>query len=189
MPLSYSTVEQRILDASVTLQAQNPPLIAQTAREFNVPYQRLLARYHGRQSKQTRPGAGRKLDPAQELAVCHYLDHLDRMGTSARYSMLAQCANSILNAATTIPLHQHQPLVECGQTASLRPIQNSRCASSNLSILLVRTRTIPRLYTHGSVVIRSCVRSMELTSVIATISMRLNFVLVWLISVDYHTRY
>jgi len=103
MPLSYSTVEQRILDASVTLQAQNPPLIAQTAREFNVPYQRLLARYHGRQSKQTRPGAGRKLDPAQELAVCHYLDHLDRMGTSARYSMLAQCANSILKRSHNDP--------------------------------------------------------------------------------------
>jgi len=89
------------------LNTQNPPEIAKTARTYNVPYQRLLARYHGRQSKHERPGAGRKLNNTQDLAVCQYLEHLDRMGTSARYGMLAHCANTILklshNDPTTLP--------------------------------------------------------------------------------------
>ena len=107
MPESYETIERRLLDAVASLNTQNPPLIAKTARDFNVPYQRLLGRYHGRQSKQERPAVGRKLNNDEELAVYLYLDHLDKIGTSARYRMLAHCANSILKRShddpTTLP--------------------------------------------------------------------------------------
>jgi len=103
MPESYGVIEERLLDALASLNTQNPPVIAKTARAYNVPYQRLLARYHSRQSKQGRPGVSRKLNNTQEAAVCQYLDYLDRMGTSARYGMLAHCANTILKLSYTDP--------------------------------------------------------------------------------------
>ncbi len=98
MPESYASIEVRLLEALNTLYTQTLPNVTQAARDFNVPYQRLLARFYGVQSKQDRPASGRKLTDVEELAVCQYLNQLDKMGTSARLSMLVGCANSILRA-------------------------------------------------------------------------------------------
>ncbi len=44
----------------------------------------------------TRPGVGKKLLEEQELAVCHYLDRLDKIETAAKRPMLVHCANTLL---------------------------------------------------------------------------------------------
>ena len=38
------------------------------------------------------------LTDAEELAICKYLDRLDEIGVAARYSVLASCANSLLQS-------------------------------------------------------------------------------------------
>ncbi len=74
MPESYASIEVRLQGALNTLYTQTLPNVLQIAREFDVPYQRLLARYHGVQSKQDRPALGRKLTDVEELAICQYLN-------------------------------------------------------------------------------------------------------------------
>ena len=72
------------------------PNIAALAREFCVSESQLRARLKGRQSKQERPAANRKLREDQESAVYQYLDRLDKIGLSARLPMVTNCANAIL---------------------------------------------------------------------------------------------
>jgi hypothetical protein len=88
MPEKYAEIEGRIEQACEKLYQCSNPNISAVAREFEVPRSRLQARWNGRQSKQQRPAANKKLTDAQELAVCLYLDRLDAIGTSARFSML-----------------------------------------------------------------------------------------------------
>ncbi|OCK79505.1 hypothetical protein K432DRAFT_299703 [Lepidopterella palustris CBS 459.81] len=53
------------------------------AGELDVPYKRLLTRFHGRLSKSTRPPTNRKLTEEQQSALCRYLGTLGEMYTSA----------------------------------------------------------------------------------------------------------
>ena len=46
-----------------------------------------------------RPATNLRLNLAQELALCQYLDTLDKVGISTRRRMLINCANSILQAS------------------------------------------------------------------------------------------
>ena len=84
MSESNATIEKRILQAIDTLNTQNKPNIPAASRAFNVPCQRLLARWQGRQSKIGRDGIGKKLNKEQEIAVCQCLDCLDIIRTLAQ---------------------------------------------------------------------------------------------------------
>lgn len=64
MPDTYKTIENRIQDALSALRSQENPKIASTAREFDVPYHRLRARWNGRLSRSARAPANRVLDEA-----------------------------------------------------------------------------------------------------------------------------
>jgi hypothetical protein len=55
---------------------QSKPNIAKAAREMRVPYQRFLKRWKGRKSLFERDVNGRKLDPAQEKALCSWIDYV-----------------------------------------------------------------------------------------------------------------
>src|SRR5207302_4252005 len=92
----YSEVEARIQSALETLERAEKPNIAGTAHEFDVPVSRLRGRWKGRQSRDRRPPPNRRLSEPEELAVCQYLERLDRIGTSARVSMVTGCTNAIL---------------------------------------------------------------------------------------------
>lgn len=70
--------------------------IAELARASGVPYQRLLARANGRQSRCERPGTCKRFTEEQEASIHQYLQTLDDIGTSARLWQLRKCANSIL---------------------------------------------------------------------------------------------
>ena len=103
---TYSAAESRItqvieilhkrLSDEGSLDSDKKPNISAIAREFCVSESRLRARWKGRQSKQERPAANQKLREDRELAVCQYLDRLDKIGLSARLPMVTNCANAIL---------------------------------------------------------------------------------------------
>ncbi len=90
-------IEACIQSALVTYSNDDDITGTVPAREFDVPEQRLSARYRGRVSLSERVGPGQKLNPEQEKAIYLYLDRLDEIGTSARYPMLMSYANSILS--------------------------------------------------------------------------------------------
>ena len=64
MPDSYKQLESHIENALVAISREETPNISRFAREFDVPYQRLLNRLKGRDSRSTRPPAGRLLSDA-----------------------------------------------------------------------------------------------------------------------------
>ena len=96
----YHVVESRIIQGVDILQQGGKPNFSAAAREFSVPLQRLRARWNGRRSKQEVVPWNRKLNEHEELAVCTYLDRLDKIGLHARLSMIANCTNGVLDAAT-----------------------------------------------------------------------------------------
>lgn len=96
MSTRYQDIEERIQDALAAIEQRDDYTIAAVAREFDVPESRLRGRWKGRQSKVDRRGGNRKLSVEQEIAVCRYLDRLDKIGTSARLPMLSNCANILL---------------------------------------------------------------------------------------------
>ena len=96
MAESYHEIEDSIDDAIHALNEAEIPNIAKIAREFDVPEQRLRRRWKGIQNKIQCGGRNKKLNDAQELALCHYLDRLDESGISARRQMVQSTANSIL---------------------------------------------------------------------------------------------
>jgi len=96
MSEKYAEIEACIKEACENLNNCEKPNVAAVAREFEVPETRLCARWNGRQSRQGRPAAGRKLTEDQELAVCPHLKQLDTIGTSARFPMVTGCADFIL---------------------------------------------------------------------------------------------
>src|SRR5215469_3907302 len=106
MPDSYKQIESRIENALVAISREETPNISRFACEFNVPYKRLLNRFKGRNSRSTRPPAGRLLSDAQESALCRYINTLDELDIHARPSMVENAVNSILkegHTATNLP--------------------------------------------------------------------------------------
>lgn len=97
MPDTYRDVEERILEAVEDLEHQDKPNIASTARDFDVPEQRLRKRYQGRASKIEVGGQNKALSEAEELTVCQSIDRLDECGLSARPRMLIGIANRVLS--------------------------------------------------------------------------------------------
>ena len=98
------SIESRIQLALLDLEGQNKPNIKGYARSHNLPYQRLLARYNGRKSRYERKPAGRKLDEAQESALCRYIDYLDTIYLYPKRAEIAAAANSILAHCHTDPI-------------------------------------------------------------------------------------
>jgi hypothetical protein len=97
MPDTYRDVEERILEAVEDLQHQDKPNIASTARDFDVPEQRLRKRYQGRASKINVGGQNKALSEAEELAVCQSINRLDESGLCTRPRMLIGIANKVLS--------------------------------------------------------------------------------------------
>jgi len=77
----------------------NKPNIAQLAREFDVPYHRLRARIHGRQSYTDRATITRSLNSIQEKALTSWVQSLDSAYTLPTAEMVEGAANAILKKA------------------------------------------------------------------------------------------
>ena len=103
MPDNDNLIESRIQVALHHIEGLNKPNIKACARTYNVPYQRLLARYKGRPSLSERRPNGRKLDEAQESALCRYIDYLDSIYIPPSRQDIAATANEILTAGHVDP--------------------------------------------------------------------------------------
>jgi hypothetical protein len=69
MPNTYRDLKKRILKAVKDFQHQDKPNIVSTARDFDVPEQRLRKRYRGRASKINVGGQNKTFNKAEELTV------------------------------------------------------------------------------------------------------------------------
>ncbi|KAJ5121184.1 uncharacterized protein N7515_009145 [Penicillium bovifimosum] len=99
MPKSNQEVESHILKALESLSEQTKPNIAKTAGEFAGPESRLCGGWKGRESLFARQPNGRRLNSAQEKALCEYIDYFDEVGASINRRQIVIAANSILEEA------------------------------------------------------------------------------------------
>ena len=103
MPVTYHEIEERIGEAVAHIQENPLSNISKIAREFDVPYQRLRYRLKTGRSKITENGQNKKLSPAEELALCHFLDRLDATGFPACIGLIKSFANDLLRSNHTNP--------------------------------------------------------------------------------------
>jgi hypothetical protein len=103
MAQMYDDIEIRIKKAIDLIREESEPSIAEFARKFDVPYGRLLARFHGRIPKTKRPGANQHFSEAEDLAICAYIERTNRMGLSLSLAMLESIGNGFLKRRHTDP--------------------------------------------------------------------------------------
>lgn len=103
MPTDYDTIEDQIQNAVNTFKHDKSRKKKELARQFNVPYHRLLNRLNGRPSKLHNRNKEHTLNKQQEDAVKQWLDQLDKAGQAPTAERLENCANSILNRQHTDP--------------------------------------------------------------------------------------
>jgi hypothetical protein len=91
---TYPEIETRIQQAVNEMRAlESIPVIADFARKYDVPYQRLHGRFYGTPAKSDLiPGNCRFLD-IEEKAICRYLDRLDKLGLPAQCELLRGAAD------------------------------------------------------------------------------------------------
>jgi hypothetical protein len=85
------------------LQRQEKPNISKTAREFDVPMQRLRRRWLGTPSRSDRAPTNTKLSTEQEMALRRYIDTLIKLDIPPRPKQIGDAANSILYRGHTDP--------------------------------------------------------------------------------------
>jgi hypothetical protein len=98
MSTAYDDIESRIQRALSTSEAHTKPNYAQLARQFDVPYQRLLARSKGRTTLYSRPSGTLKLNTSQNYVLREYIRYLDSLGVPPHIPHVVHCANTILRA-------------------------------------------------------------------------------------------
>jgi hypothetical protein len=98
MPDTYEEVEARIQRVLDSIPSDCTPNISRLARDNDVPYQRLRARYHGRKTLSERSGGHFKLNESQNFVLREFVRFLDQLGVSARVAHVVRCANTILQA-------------------------------------------------------------------------------------------
>jgi len=93
------SVNDRIEEILESIKDIVKPNFKQLAREYGVPYQRLLARSKGRPTRSKRPSDTYKLAKAQDQALYDYIARLDELGVCVRLPMIVSCANYLLQQA------------------------------------------------------------------------------------------
>ena len=96
-------INNRIKEILESIKDIIKPNFKQLAREYGVPYQRLLARLKGRQTRSKRPSTTYKLAKAQDQALYDYIARLDELGVCVRLPMIVSCANYLLQQAHDSP--------------------------------------------------------------------------------------
>jgi len=94
-------MEAKIQSALVSIRNKSSKSIKEAARQYQVPYERLRMRFHGREPY--RGGQNKKLSEPQEEAVKLFLDRCIALGRPSKKRYIRQAANSILRAVTDAP--------------------------------------------------------------------------------------
>jgi hypothetical protein len=103
MPPKTTELEANIAAASTAMDA-NPRLkAAAAARQFKVPYRRLLRRRQGMPPSNSRGGHNKKLSDVQDIALKEYIFMLHGCGTSATIETIKVAANRLLFYSTGDP--------------------------------------------------------------------------------------
>jgi hypothetical protein len=113
---SYNAVEDRISEALASIDPNSKANYTKLAAKFAVPYTRLIKRAKGRCTKSQRQPVNLRLNDAEELALCHYLDALETAGLYACVHQIRAVGNSILQRRP----HKEPPL---GSTWATRFLQ------------------------------------------------------------------
>jgi hypothetical protein len=98
MPVIYHEIKNRIIQAVEHVADFPDANIAKTARDFDVPYNRLRYRLKTSNSRISVGGQNKKLSSAQELALYHFLDRLDATGFPARIGFIKSFTNDRLRS-------------------------------------------------------------------------------------------
>lgn len=91
-----SEVELRVEEALNYLDQFPVAKVATVARQFDIPRSRLRRRQQGISSKFGRTSATTKLLNEEEVAICRYIDRLDKINFAVRVEFITDAANSIL---------------------------------------------------------------------------------------------
>ena len=79
MPSTYEEEEAKIQSIIDAIPPDFKPNISRLARENDVNYHRLLARYHGRSSLLNRAGGHYKLNDSQNFVLREFVRFLDQL--------------------------------------------------------------------------------------------------------------
>lgn len=101
MTSTYILIENKITEALDSIADIEKPNIKALARDYNLPYSRLLNRYNGRAPRTHRPPANRLLSFEQEKSLCQYIEALDKLCLPPNRSMIFGAARFLLAQSHT----------------------------------------------------------------------------------------
>ncbi|KAJ6001156.1 hypothetical protein N7481_001565 [Penicillium waksmanii] len=96
MTSQYNAIKMRIQTACSAARVAKNPNIAALARKYDVPMQRLRARYLGRASRSTRHMAYKRLNDEQEASLVGWIRRLDNLHIPPTAGMVVVSANALL---------------------------------------------------------------------------------------------
>jgi hypothetical protein len=97
MPITCQEIEERVIRACISLEYQEIPNIAATARQYNAPEGRVRRRFLGKAGSRINAGGQNKaLDEAADRALCLYIYLIDDIGLLIREKTFIIAANAIL---------------------------------------------------------------------------------------------
>jgi hypothetical protein len=109
--LPLATMEQRIREAREYIENFPDAKVATVARDFEVPRSTLRHRLNGCHSKKGRPGINTKLTKEEEIAICRYIDRLDKINLAVRSEFIADDARSIILARSSTKQQSVKPTI------------------------------------------------------------------------------
>lgn len=71
-------------------------LLRAIARDFDISYDTIWGRFHGRKPCKSNKPVNKALNPVQEAALVRYLQQLDMLYAPCTLQEIERCANSIL---------------------------------------------------------------------------------------------
>ncbi|KAF5132924.1 hypothetical protein E5D57_003546 [Metarhizium anisopliae] len=111
MNVADPTIEKRVNDAIQYLNTNPTAKKRAVAKKFNISRQRLDRRVSGILPKFGRHARNAKLSEPEEVALCRYIDRLDKMNLSIRKEFIRDAANLILRGQASPVSHRDPPTV------------------------------------------------------------------------------
>ena len=90
------SLENRLSDALEWIDTNPGVKIARVARDFNIPRGQLRSRLEGHSASTEQIPSTMKFTPAEEKALCRYIDRLDAINLQVRKEFVVDAANAIL---------------------------------------------------------------------------------------------
>lgn len=108
----YLKEEERISEAIASVANFVSPNLSQLAKRYEVPYERLWSRYHGRQSRLHCGGRNKLLLDPQKIALSRLIDREEQYGSFILYYQVEHRANWLLEQCHHNVLLGENPNVE-----------------------------------------------------------------------------